>query len=118
MKKKKFLALWGKLAAEILMVNTEAAYHDLCLLRDAIDSRVNVSHLHQLQQRTWLIHWALWPFLRFPDFPQGRNFMIDFLLEDNKKPEKQKLHTEKKIIEHDPNKLSPYPPLSHSCRYY
>jgi hypothetical protein len=35
-----FLALWGKLAAEILLVQWEDAVKDLHALRDQIDSRV------------------------------------------------------------------------------
>jgi len=59
MKKKKFLALWGKLAAEILIVHFEAAFKDVMALKEVIDSRTGVDHLTQLQQRTWLLHWSL-----------------------------------------------------------
>ena len=38
----KFRALWGKLAAEILMVNWDQAVMDLHKLKGAIDSRVHV----------------------------------------------------------------------------
>jgi len=56
---KKILALWGKLAAEILIVHFEAAFKDVMALKDVIDSRTGVDHLTQLQQRTWLLHWSL-----------------------------------------------------------
>jgi len=56
---RKFLALWGKLAAEILIVHFEAAFKDVVALRDAIDQRVGVDQATQLQQRTWLLHWSL-----------------------------------------------------------
>jgi translation initiation factor 3 subunit E len=56
---KKFWALWGKLAAEILIVHFEAAFKDVLALRDAIDSRSGVDQATQLQQRTWLLHSSL-----------------------------------------------------------
>merc|ERR1711865_513247 len=52
-------SLWGKLAAEILMRNWDVALEDLTRLRETIDSRSSLSHLEQLQQRAWLIHWSL-----------------------------------------------------------
>lgn len=60
------LALWGKLAAEIVSGNWEDAVKDLALLKEHIDSRVHVSSISQLQQRTWLIHWALFVFFMNP----------------------------------------------------
>lgn len=76
---KKFWALWGKLAAEILMVNCEDAYEDLKELRNEIDKRVFADHLEQLQQRTWLIHWSLFIFFNLEG---GLSAMIDFLFQD------------------------------------
>jgi len=58
----KYWAQWGKLAAEILMVNYGDAKDDLEKLKESIDSRLFTDHLQQLQQRTWLIHWALFIF--------------------------------------------------------
>lgn len=76
---KNFWALWGKLAAEILMVNWNVALEDLKLLRDLIDERIKVSHIQQLQQRTWLAHWSLFIFWNLDN---GRKQMIDFLSQD------------------------------------
>ncbi|MEW5312933.1 MAG: hypothetical protein WDW38_004531 [Sanguina aurantia] len=45
-------ALWGKLAAEILMQENEKAKDDIGKLRDAIDNSTFASPLMQLQQRT------------------------------------------------------------------
>lgn len=54
-------ALWGKLAAEILVQNWEAASEELGRLRDAIEARAgSTAALMQLQQRSWLMHWALY----------------------------------------------------------
>ncbi len=74
-----FWALWGKLAAEILMLNFEPALQDLNALKEAIDQRLHVDQLEQLQQRTWLIHWSLFIFFNLPN---GLNILIDFLLQD------------------------------------
>merc|ERR1712018_1030562 len=54
-------ALWGKLASEILMQNWESALDDLNRLKEIIDTGA-FSPLQSLQQRTWLIHWALFVF--------------------------------------------------------
>lgn len=76
---KSFWALWGKLAAEILMHNWEAAHEDLKELKDAIDKRVFVDHLEQLQQRTWLIHWSLFVWFSFEN---GLGLMTEFFFSD------------------------------------
>jgi translation initiation factor 3 subunit E len=70
---KNFSALWGKLAAEILNQNWEAALEDVTRLKDLIETR-GLSPLVQLQQRTWLIHWSLFIFFNHPN---GRNGIID-----------------------------------------
>jgi translation initiation factor 3 subunit E len=63
---KAFSALWGKLAAEILMQNWEVAMEDLTKLREAIESKA-CPPLEQLQQRSWLLHWALFVFFSCPN---------------------------------------------------
>lgn len=75
----KFWALWGKLAAEILMVNCEVALRDLGELRTEIDRRVFSDHLEQLQQRTWLVHWSLFIFFNLEG---GLSEMVDFLFQE------------------------------------
>ena len=72
-------ALWGKLAAEILMQNWEAALDDLTRLKDIIDANTFAPLLQQLQQRTWLMHWALFVFFNHDN---GRNAIIDLFFQD------------------------------------
>ncbi|PWZ13021.1 Eukaryotic translation initiation factor 3 subunit E [Zea mays] len=55
-------ALWGKLAAEILMQNWDLALEELNRLKEIIDSKNFSSPLNQLQNRIWLMHWALFIF--------------------------------------------------------
>ncbi|KAF3763251.1 eukaryotic translation initiation factor 3, subunit 6 [Cryphonectria parasitica EP155] len=54
-------ATWGKLASEILSTSWEAALDELKKVREGIDERLYNNPLAQLQHRTWLIHWALFP---------------------------------------------------------
>lgn len=55
-------ATWGKLACDILTTNWESAMEEVAKLKDAIDTRLFNNPLAQLQHRTWLIHWSLFPF--------------------------------------------------------
>eukprot|EP00667_Euglena_gracilis_P011898 EG_transcript_12177 len=68
-------AMWGKLAAEILMQNWDLAMEDLKILREHLDN----SPGHQLQARTWLLHWALFVFFNHPD---GRDGIIDMFFQE------------------------------------
>merc|ERR1712179_379192 len=70
-------ALWGKLAAEILMQNWDTALEDLNRLKTFIDESTFGSNLQTLQQRTWLIHWSLFVFF---NHPKGRDLIIDLFL--------------------------------------
>ena len=54
-------ATWGKLASEILTTNWEAVMEEVQKVKDSIDTRLFNNPLGQLQHRTWLIHWALFP---------------------------------------------------------
>jgi translation initiation factor 3 subunit E len=74
-----FSALWGKLAGEILMKNWEGAHEDLTALRELIDSRTTTSAALQLQQRCWLMHWAL--FL-LGNHPNGRAIVCDLFMQE------------------------------------
>jgi len=76
---KKFWALWGKLASEILMVNCEVALEDLKDLRQEIDRRVFTDHFEQLQQRTWLVHWSLFIFFNLEG---GLAALLEFLFQE------------------------------------
>ncbi|KVH92008.1 Eukaryotic translation initiation factor 3 (eIF3), subunit 6, N-terminal [Cynara cardunculus var. scolymus] len=97
-------ALWGKLAAEILMQNWEIALEELNRLKDIIDSKVCFMHLffvdlfasslemlmrlllqnfssslNQVQSRIWLMHWSLFIFFNHDN---GRTQIIDLFNQD------------------------------------
>ncbi|KAI1303225.1 eukaryotic translation initiation factor 3 subunit E [Mortierella claussenii] len=62
-------ALWGKLASEILVGNWEVAF-------EAIQHFP--SPLHQLEQRTWFLHWSLFVFF---NHPQGGDALVDLFFQ-------------------------------------
>ncbi|KAK9805784.1 hypothetical protein WJX73_009832 [Symbiochloris irregularis] len=72
-------ALWGKLAAEILLQNWDSALDDLMKLKDIIDSNTFAPLLTQLQQRSWLMHWSLFVFFNHEN---GRNAIIDLFFQE------------------------------------
>ena len=76
---KAYWALWGKLAGEILMANMDVAWADLQQLYLLLESKFHLDQLEQLQQRTWIIHWSLFIFFNMPN---GKNLLIDFLMQD------------------------------------
>lgn len=88
-------ALWGKLAAEILMQQWETALDDIQKLRDIIDANTFAPILQQLQQRVWLMHWSLFVFF---EHENGRNAIIDLFFQDRyllKHPDKAcKMHAQ------------------------
>src|SRR6266516_1918776 len=55
-------ATWGKLASEILILNWESAMEEVQKVKESIETRLFNNPLGQLQHRTWLIHWSLFPF--------------------------------------------------------
>ncbi|KAK3619008.1 eukaryotic translation initiation factor 3 subunit E [Elasticomyces elasticus] len=55
-------ATWGKLASDILTTNWDVAVEEINKLKESIDSRLLNNPLAQLEHRTWLIHWSLFPF--------------------------------------------------------
>ena len=55
-------ATWGKLASDILTTNWESAMEEVTKIKESIDTRLFNNPLAQLQHRTWLIHWSLFPF--------------------------------------------------------
>ncbi|KAJ0980885.1 hypothetical protein J5N97_009140 [Dioscorea zingiberensis] len=71
-------ALWGKLAAEILMQNWDVALEELNRLKKIIDEN-SASPLNQLQNRIWLMHWSLFIFFNHEN---GRNGIIDLFFQD------------------------------------
>ncbi|KAG6052178.1 eukaryotic translation initiation factor 3 subunit E [Claviceps sp. Clav50 group G5] len=52
---------WGKLASEILSTNWESAVEELKNVKEGIDTRLFNNPRAQLDHRTMLIHWALFP---------------------------------------------------------
>ncbi|KAI8977908.1 eIF3 subunit 6 N terminal domain-containing protein [Pilobolus umbonatus] len=70
-------ATWGKMAAEILTGNWDAALEEMQKLREIIDQKNFTSPLQQLQQRTWLLHWSLFVFF---NHPKGRDGIVDMFL--------------------------------------
>ncbi|KAI9878322.1 MAG: eukaryotic translation initiation factor 3 subunit E [Pleopsidium flavum] len=58
-------ATWGKLASEILTTNWEVAMEEVNKVKESIDTKLFNNPLAQLQHRTWLIHWSLFPFFNY-----------------------------------------------------
>ncbi|KAF9410997.1 eukaryotic translation initiation factor 3 subunit E [Podila epigama] len=71
-------ALWGKLASEILVGNWEVAFEAIQELKESIDKTHFASPLHQLEQRTWFLHWSLFVFF---NHPKGRDAVIDLFFQ-------------------------------------
>lgn len=72
-------ALWGKLAAEILMQNWDIALEELNRLKEIIDSKSFSTPLNQVQNRIWLMHWSLFIFFNHDN---GRTQIIDLFNQD------------------------------------
>ncbi|GER25835.1 eukaryotic translation initiation factor 3subunit E [Striga asiatica] len=72
-------ALWGKLAAEILMQNWDIALEELNRVKDIIDSKNFSSPLNQVQSRIWLMHWSLFIFFNHDN---GMTQIIDLFNQD------------------------------------
>lgn len=72
-------ALWGKLAAEVLLQDWETAMDSLTKLKSVIDDNNFAPLLVQLQQRTWLMHWSLFVFFNHEN---GRNAIIDLFFQE------------------------------------
>ncbi|KAI9822152.1 MAG: eukaryotic translation initiation factor 3 subunit E [Thelocarpon impressellum] len=58
-------ATWGKLACEILSTNWDAAMEEVQKVKESIDTKLFAAPLAQLQHRTWLTHWCLFPFFNY-----------------------------------------------------
>ena len=73
-------SLWGRLAAQVLTQNWDAALESLVRLRDAVDSEgLHAPAAEQVQRRAWLLHWAL--FVHF-NHESGRNGLVDLFFTD------------------------------------
>jgi len=71
--------MWGKLASEILTLNWDQAVEDIQALRDAIEARVTSPALALMQQRCWLMHWALFI---LGNHVNGRQVVADLFFND------------------------------------
>ncbi|KAI6245517.1 Eukaryotic translation initiation factor 3 subunit E [Erysiphe necator] len=58
-------ATWGKLASDILLTNWESSMEEIQKVKELIDTKLFNNPLAQLIHRTWLIHWALFPFFNY-----------------------------------------------------
>ena len=58
-------ATWGKLASDILTTNWEVVMDEVNKVKESIDTKLFNNPLAQLQHRTWLIHWSLFPFFNY-----------------------------------------------------
>lgn len=75
-------AHWGKLAANILSGEWEAALVEVKDLRDLIDNphtAAQAKPLTQLQARTWLLHWSLFVFFNLGE-GQGCQGLLEMFL--------------------------------------
>ena len=61
------------------MQQWEGALDDLTKLKEIIDGNSFAPILQQLQQRVWLMHWALFVFF---EHENGRNAIIDLFFQD------------------------------------
>ncbi|CCX09811.1 putative eukaryotic translation initiation factor 3 subunit EifCe [Pyronema domesticum] len=58
-------ATWGKLACDILRTEWESAMEEVTKVKDLIEQKLYNNPVAQLQHRSWLIHWALFPFFNY-----------------------------------------------------
>ncbi|MCJ1334989.1 eukaryotic translation initiation factor 3 subunit E [Bachmanniomyces sp. S44760] len=69
-------ATWGKLASDILTTNWEVVMDEVNKVKESIDTKLFSNPLAQLQHRTWLIHWSLFPFF---NYEPARDIICDLL---------------------------------------
>lgn len=55
-------ATWGKLACDILCTSWEMVMEEVNKVKESIDTKLFNNPLAQLEHRTWLIHWTLFPY--------------------------------------------------------
>ena len=58
-------ATWGKLASDILTTQWDVVMEEVNKVKESIDTKLFNNPLAQLQHRTWLIHWSLFPFFNY-----------------------------------------------------
>lgn len=72
-------ALWGKVGADILLQDFDTAMDDLLKLKELLDVDSFAPVGQQLQQKAWLMHWALFVFFNHEN---GMNALIDLFMQD------------------------------------
>lgn len=72
-------ALWGKVAADVLLQDFESGMDDLLKLKELLDLDTFAPVAKQLQEKAWLMHWALFVFFNHEN---GLNALIDLFLQD------------------------------------
>ncbi|GAB4815184.1 hypothetical protein N2152v2_002230 [Parachlorella kessleri] len=72
-------AMWGKVAADILLQDFDTAMEDLLKLKEALDLDTFAPVAKQLQQKAWLMHWSLFVFFNHEN---GLNALIDLFMQD------------------------------------
>jgi translation initiation factor 3 subunit E len=72
-------ALWGKLASDVLLQDWDAAMDDVLKLKDSLEGDTFSPVAKQLQQKAWLMHWALFVFFNHEN---GMNALVDMFLTD------------------------------------
>lgn len=55
-------ATWGKLVSDILTEQWEDVMEEIQKVRENIDTRLFNNPIAQLEHRSWLLHWSLYPF--------------------------------------------------------
>jgi len=70
-------ALWGRLVCRILQAKWEDSLADLVAVKEVIDAR-SVSHVDQIRQRAWLLHWGLFVYMNQRD---SHELLADFFSE-------------------------------------
>ena len=69
-------ALWGRFGAEILVELWDDASRDLQILIGTV-RQGNMSDLQLVQQRAWLLHWAMFV---FANHPNGRDTLVELFM--------------------------------------
>ncbi|KAG8529250.1 eukaryotic translation initiation factor 3 subunit E [Bacidia gigantensis] len=69
-------ATWGKLACDILTGQWDIVMEEVNKVKESIDTKLFNNPLAQLQHRTWLIHWTLFPFF---NYESARDTISDLL---------------------------------------
>lgn len=73
-------ATWGKLACDILTTQWEIVIEEINKVKDSIETKLFNNPLAQLQHRTWLIHWTLFPYF---NYETARDSITDLFFSPN-----------------------------------